>query len=148
MQTRACQQPKTGTANPEGLSDTYNGIYLNSTDIKDVVQQIEACSQRGEPIPVYVEHTGVPVGRVVSAWEHGGKLECVLRLDNQVFEGTLGAEFVRSGVCKDLSLGYTVNLENSNAGKVNVKRKLIKEISIVKKGARKNCRIHGVSCKY
>ena len=137
-----------GTANPEGLSDTYNGIYLNSTDIKDVVQQIEACSQRGEPIPVHVEHTGVPVGRVVSAWEHGGKLECVLRLDNQVFEGTLGSELVRNGVCKDLSLGYTVNLENSKAGRVNVKRKLIKEISIVKQGARKNCRIHGVSCGY
>ena len=81
----------------------------------------------------------------MSAWEHGGKLECVLRLDNQVFEGTLGAELVRTGVCKDLSLGYTVNLENSKAGRVHVKRKLIKEISIVKKGARRNCCIHGVS---
>ena len=89
-----------GTANPEGLSDTYNWIYLNSTDIKDVVQQIEACSQRGEPIPVHVEHTGVPVGRVVSAWEHGGKLECVLRLDNQVFKGTLGASWSATGCAR------------------------------------------------
>lgn len=134
-----------GTANPEGLADTYNGIYLNASDIKDVVDQIDQCNRRGESIPVHVEHTGIPMGRVVSAWEHNGRLECVLSLDNKVFEGTLGTELVCNGMCKDLSLGYTVDLANSKTRGFDVKRKFIKEISIVKKGARKNCHIHGVS---
>ena len=136
-----------GTANPEGLADSYNGIFLNASDIKDVVEQIDARNKKGEVVPVHVEHTGVPVGRVVSAWEHAGKLECVLALDNTVFEGTLGTELVRSGMIKDLSLGYTVNMENSKSGGVRVKRKFITEISIVKKGARQKCHIHGICSK-
>ena len=136
-----------GTANPEGLSDTYNGIYLNASDIKDVVEQIEASNRRGEAVPVHIEHAGVPMGRVVSAWENNGRLECVLSLDQKVFEGTLGAEMVRNGMCKDLSLGYDVSMENSKGEGVRVRRKFIKEISLVKKGARKNCRIHGITQK-
>ena len=136
-----------GTANPEGLSDAYNGIYLNNADIKDVVAQIEESNKSGVPVPVHVEHKGVAMGLVVSAWENNGKLECVLSLDNKVFEGTLGTEMVRSGMCKDLSLGYNVSMENSKSGGVRVKRKFISEISIVKKGARAKCHIHGVTSK-
>ena len=136
-----------GTANPEGLSDTYNGIYLNNADIKDVVAQIEESNKSGVPVPVHVEHKGVAMGLVVSAWENNGKLECVLSLDNKVFEGTLGTEMGRSGMCKDLSLGYNVSMENSKSGGVRVKRKFISEISIVKKGARAKCHIHGVTSK-
>lgn len=132
-----------GTANPEGMQN-YHGIYLNQEDIRDMIMQVDSASAKAEKIPVHVEHKGVEIGHVVSAWEHGGKMECVLALDNRVLEGSFGSEFVRSGICKDLSLGYDVSLENSKSG-VKVGRKRIKEISIVKKGARPRCHIHGVS---
>lgn len=132
-----------GTANPKGMQN-YNGVYLNEQDIKDMIAQIESASGKASKIPVLVEHKGVEVGHVVSAWEYQGKLECVLALNNKVLEGAIGSEFVRSGICKDLSLGYDVSLENSKAG-IKVRNKKLKEISIVKKGARPSCHIHGVS---
>ena len=133
-----------GTANPEGLGPDYNGVYLSSLDVTNMVGQIEQARMEGGKIPVHIEHKGVEVGRVVSAWEHEGTLQCVLELDESVLEGAIGGEFVRSGICKDLSLGYTVELAQSKEnGKVRMRNKKLKEISIVKKGARKNCHIHG-----
>jgi hypothetical protein len=134
-----------GTANPEGMQN-YNGIYLNQEDIQDMITQVNAASESSKKIPVLVEHKGIEIGHVVSAWEHAGKLECVLALNEKVLEGSLGSEFVRSGICKDLSLGYDVSLEQSEAG-IKVGKKKIKEISIVKKGARPRCHIHGVSAR-
>lgn len=134
-----------GTANPEGMQN-YHGIYLNEEDIRDMIAQVDEASKRAEKIPVLVEHKGIQIGHVVSAWEHAGKLECVLALNNRVLEGSLGSEFVRSGICRDLSLGYDVSLEQSRAG-IRVGKKRIKEISIVKRGARPRCHIHGVSAR-
>ena len=132
-----------GTANPEGMTN-YKGVYLSRDDITDMISQVDASNRRGEPYPVHVEHKGVPVGTVVTAWEHQGKLECVLALDNRVLEGAIGTEFVRTGITPELSMGYTVILENSDTG-IRVGRKTLKEISIVRKGARPRCHIHGVS---
>ncbi len=132
-----------GTANPEGMQN-YKGIYLNEDDIQYMIQQVESANASLKKIPVHVEHKGIEVGHVVSAWKHEGKLECVLAIDNKILEGSFGSEFVRSGICKDLSLGYDVSLEQSEAG-VKVGKKKLKEISIVKKGARPRCHIHGVS---
>ena len=134
-----------GTANPEGV-DSSDGIFLSKSDIKDMIAQIEAKQRRGERIPVHVEHAGVSIGHVVSAWEHAEKMEIVLALNENVLEGSLGSEFVRTGMCKDLSLGYEVAIENSIRG-VKAKRKDLKEVSIVKRGARRACRIKGVSGK-
>lgn len=134
-----------GTANPEGMQN-YQGIYLNQEDIHDMIAQVNTASESSKKIPVHVEHKGVEIGHVVSAWEHRGKLECVLAIDEKVLEGSLGSEFVRSGICRDLSLGYDVSLEQSKAG-IKVGKKKIKEISIVKKGARPRCHIHGVSAR-
>lgn len=133
-----------GTANPEGMQN-YKGVYLNEEDIQDMIAQVDSANHAASKIPVLVEHKGIQVGHVVSAWNHGGKLECVLALDNKVFEGSIGSEFVKTGICKDLSLGYDVSLENSQSG-IKVGKKRLKEISIVKKGARPRCHIHGVSC--
>ena len=132
-----------GTANPEGI-ENYNGIYLSRDDVSDMVTQIDSASTRGAPLPVHVEHKGVPIGHVVSAWENSGRLECVLALDSKVLEGSISAEMVRSGLCKDLSLGYTVALENSAKGIV-ARKKNLKEISVVVKGMRRKCHIHGIS---
>ena len=132
-----------GTANPEGMQN-YKGVYLSKEDITDMIQQVNESNRRGEPMPVHVEHKGVCVGRVLTAWEHNGALDCVLSLDNRVLEGAIGSEFVRTGICRDLSMGYTLSLEQSDSG-INVGRKTLKEISIVKRGARPSCHIHGVS---
>lgn len=136
-----------GTANPEGMGPDYNGVYLTSVDVRRMVDQINESRTAGDNIPVHIEHKGVQVGRVVSAWEHNNTLQCVLELDETVLEGAIGGEFVRAGICKDLSLGYTVDMMHSKTsnGRINVNNKRLKEISIVRKGARKNCHIHGHS---
>ena len=132
-----------GTANPEGMQN-YKGVYLSREDIADMITQINDSNHRGEPMPVHVEHKGVRVGRVLTAWEHNGALDCVLALDDRVLEGAIGSEFVRSGICRDLSMGYSLQLEQSDSG-INIGKKCLKEISIVKRGARPSCHIHGVS---
>ena len=136
-----------GTANPECMGPDYNGVYLTSVDVRRMVDQINESRATGTNIPVHIEHKGVQVGHVVSAWEHNNTLQCVLELDETVLEGAIGGEFVRSGICKDLSLGYTVDMKHSKTsnGKICVKNKRLKEISIVRKGARKDCHIHGHS---
>ena len=136
-----------GTANPEGLKDSYRGVYLNASDVTSMVEQVSDANRRGESIPVKLEHTGVPLGRVVSAWENQGKLECVLELNERVLEGSISAEFVRTGVCKDLSLGYTVEMAQSKTGQIQSRKKMLNEISIVVKGARSKCNVHGISKK-
>lgn len=136
-----------GTANPEGLKDTYKGVYLNASDISGMVSQVSDANVRGQSIPVKLEHTGVSLGRVVSAWANQrGALECVLEIDENLLEGSISAEFVRAGVCKDLSLGYTVEMAQSKlTGQISSRRKKLNEISIVVKGARNRCNVHGIS---
>ena len=135
-----------GTANPEGLKGSYSGVYLNTEDVTSMVDQVSEANRLGTHIPVKLEHTGVPMGRVVSAWENRGSLECVLEINESVLEGSIGAEFLRTGVCKDLSLGYTVDMEQSKkTGVIRSKRKKLNEVSVVVKGARKNCKVHGIS---
>jgi hypothetical protein len=137
-----------GTANPEGLKDTYRGVYLNSGDIQSMVEQVTDANARGQSIPVKLEHSGVALGKVVSAWVNQGRLECVLEINEGLLEGSIGAEFVRTGVCRDLSLGYTVEMAQSKAtGQVHSRRKRLNEISIVVKGARQRCNVHGISAR-
>jgi hypothetical protein len=126
----------------------YNGVYLSTDDIRDMIVQVDESNRRGNPMPVHVEHKGVSVGRVLTAWEHQGSLECVLELNDRVLEGSIGSEFVRAGICRDLSMGYTLDVKHSDKGKKDILlwgRKRLKEISIVKRGARPRCHIHGVS---
>lgn len=137
-----------GTANPEGLKDSYRGVYLNSGDISSMVEQVSDANARGQSIPVKLEHSGVALGRVVSAWVNQGTLDCVLEINEGLLEGSIGAEFVRAGVCKDLSLGYTVEMAQSKSGQIQSRQKRLNEISIVVKGARKRCNVHGFSQKF
>ena len=106
-----------GTANPEGMGEGYNGIYLSGEDIRSMVEQINEAHKRQEAIPVHIEHAGVGVGRVISAWEHNKTLQCVLEMDESILEGAIGTEFVRQGIVKDISLGYSVDMEHSKTGR-------------------------------
>jgi hypothetical protein len=53
-----------GTCNPEGYGDAnYEGLYLTDTDIREITPTMNG-------IPVKIEHRGVDVGKVVTAWVH------------------------------------------------------------------------------
>ncbi len=89
-----------GTANPEGMSNDYQGIFLNKNNIQSMLhwQQVDDASRRSQPIPVHLEHKGVQVGHVVSAWSHNDTRQCFLQLNERVFEGAIGSEFMRPGL--------------------------------------------------
>jgi hypothetical protein len=130
-----------GTANPAGEhNETYNGLYLTKRDIDSMVQ-----SQSLTGKPVKVEHKGVDIGRVVSSWKNGDKLDILVELDRGSLEGDITSRFVEGGVCQDFSLGYTVGLTHSENGGIVSNEKVVNEVSIVRKGARKDCHIHGYS---
>ena len=46
-------------------------------------------------------------------------------------------------MCKDLSLGYKVEMSKSPAGHLRASNKRVVEVSLVKTGAREKCHIHG-----
>ena len=130
-----------GTANPPGESIGYNGLFLTETDIKGVVQD-----QSLNGLPVKIEHKGIQVGKVVTAWNNNGKLDLLIDVDERVLEGDVVSRFVRNKVCNDLSLGYTVGLQYSEAAKTYTpSTKTFNEVSIVRSGAREKCHIHGYS---
>lgn len=53
-----------GTCNPEGYGDSsYEGLYLTDTDIQQMTPSMAG-------VPVKIEHRGVDVGKVVTAWVH------------------------------------------------------------------------------
>jgi hypothetical protein len=131
-----------GTANPKGEhNDTYTGLYLTESDIDNLVS-----SQSLRGLPVKVEHKGTHIGKIVSSWKNGDKLDMLVSLDRSSVEGDITSRFVLEGICQDFSLGYTVELAHSDkTGTLAPSRKIVKEVSIVRKGARHDCHIHGYS---
>jgi hypothetical protein len=128
-----------GTANPQGLSDGYNGLFLTTKDIEGVVRDNSM-----DGLPVKIEHKGIDVGKVVTAWHNAGKLDILLEVDEKIFEGDCVGRFVRDSVCKDLSIGYNVALQFSESTQnYEPLKKTFNEVSIVRTGAREQCHIHG-----
>jgi hypothetical protein len=127
-----------GTVNPVGEKNNYKGFYLTRDDVRDCTSDIIGK-------PVKIEHKGTNVGHVVSAWQNTkGQMDCLLELKQDNLEGAVISQFVDQGVCKELSLGYMVDVQNSK-GSISAVKKHVVEVSIVKKGARANCHIHGFS---
>jgi hypothetical protein len=86
------------------------------------------------------------VGQVLSAWQHDGRLDIVMDVDERNLESALINEFVRNGKCKELSLGYKVCMSAGEDGLLqSTGIKDIMEVSIVLKGAREDCYIRGWS---
>eukprot|EP00961_Rhodomonas_salina_P006373 86324-Rhodomonas_salina.4 len=71
-------------------------------------------------------------------------MDCLLELKQNNLEGAVISKFIDQGVCKELSLGYMVDVCHSS-GSISATNKRIVEVSIVKKGARESCHIHGFS---
>ena len=129
-----------GTINPAGEQNDYKGFYYTKDDIRRCVDSAEMVGK-----PVRIEHVGSDVGRVVSAWQNNkGQMDCVLEIDQKCLEGAVVSKFVGQGVCKELSLGYVVDVQNSD-GCISATNKHVVEVSIVRKGARQDCYIHGYS---
>jgi hypothetical protein len=127
-----------GTCNPAGESDSHRGVYLRNKDISSLVSSGALLN-----LPVKIEHSGQSVGRVVSAWQHGERLDCVLKLDNNSIDSVFAQEFVRSKKCPELSLSYSVTMQHSADGGVSGGGKDMIEVSLVRMGARNDCKIHG-----
>jgi hypothetical protein len=129
-----------GTANPVGESDGYDGMYLTGSEINNMVLDRELTG-----LPVKIEHMGDTVGTIVSAWQHNGRLDLLLNIDDKSpsLSTALASSFVSGSVCKDLSLGYTVAVQQSADGALSTNNKRVAEVSLVKRGARQQCHIHG-----
>lgn len=125
-----------GVANPTGENENYNGLYFK----REELQQI-ADTKAFNNVPVKAEHRGNKLGRVVSSYlDTGGRLHCVLDIDESSVEGAIAAGLVRDGIASELSLGYTVDVQHSNEGnKLAAGEKKIVEVSLVRKGAREAC---------
>jgi hypothetical protein len=127
-----------GTVNPDGEPNSHTGVYLREQDLDSLVKTNALVGK-----PVKIEHRGDKVGEIVSAWKYGNRLDCVLRLEDTSIESMCAQGFVMSGRCPELSLGYSCVMQHSADGTLTGGGKEIHEVSIVRKGARHDCRIRG-----
>jgi hypothetical protein len=126
-----------GTCNPSGEADDYNGLYLKQDEIESLVK-----SGLGGT-PVLQEHRGSPIGKVISTYVgKDGEMQCLIEVNDSSFEGMIATGFVRDGIASELSLGYTVAINQTKSNSFRTGAKQIKEISLVRKGARNGCYIH------
>ena len=125
-----------GVCNPTGEQDTYNGLYLTRSELSRVVSDSK---MRG--IPVKTEHAGSEVGRVLTSFlDEKGNLNCIMELSKSSLAACLAQGFVRDGLALDLSLGYTVDIQNTDNSLQAMQKKIV-EVSLVRKGARRGCHI-------
>ena len=125
-----------GTCNPCGESNDYDGVFLTSSDIEQIVGSNALVNT-----PVLLEHDGAPVGHVKSAWQYNDQLDVLVELNDTGFLGRVAESFVAANVLRDFSLGYKVELSRAGDNTVRVGAKKIVELSLVKTGARPNCQI-------
>jgi hypothetical protein len=122
--------------NPTDEQDTYNGLYLTQNEISHVVSDSK---MRG--IPVKTEHAGSEVGHVLPSFvDDKGNLNCIIELNQSSLAACLAQGFVRDGLALDLSLVYTVDIQNTDNNLQAMEKKIV-EVSLVRKGARNGCHI-------
>lgn len=129
-----------GTVNPEGEDNAHTGVLLRERDIEDL-SSTNALSGK----PVKIEHQGASVGKILHAWKHDNRLDCVMEINRDTAESLFAQSFIRMGKTPELSLGYSVTMQQSADGIVNGGRKEVLEVSLVRKGARHNCHVRGFS---
>ncbi len=67
-----------------------------------------------------------------------GRLNCVMRIEDDTVEGAIAAGLVKDGIARELSLGYSVDVAHSE-NKLQAGAKNVLEVSLVRKGARDAC---------
>lgn len=129
-----------GTANPSGYdANSDDTVYLTDKDLDEMTPTMQG-------VDVKIEHMGKPVGHVVSAWrnfDRDGSMELVVEIDEKLLQGAFAREFIQRKICKDFSLGYSMQLSAQPGGRVVSSHKKIVEVSIVRRGARDGCKIRG-----
>jgi len=127
-----------GIVNPPPVTaPDYVGVYLSTQD--DLPGQ--ALSLAGKPLRV--EHNGAStVGLVLQGWQdaRSGALYALAEIDETQIPGALAAAAVDQGRFGEFSLGYSSRIERQG-GKWVATDKRILELSLVKKGARPQCKI-------
>jgi hypothetical protein len=63
-----------------------------------------------------------------------------MELSKSSLPACLAQGFVRDGLALDLSLGYTVDIQNTDNNLQAIEKRIV-EVSLVRKGARKGCHI-------
>jgi hypothetical protein len=127
------------TANPKGEDNQHKGVFLRECDVNELVSNGSLVN-----LPLHIEHCSENIGEIVSAWQHNNRIDCVLRINDNSIESLVAQKFVQNGLCPELSLSYSVTMQNSKDGLKGEKKELI-EVSLVKKGARPDCHIHAFS---
>jgi hypothetical protein len=128
-----------GTVNPDGEDNAHTGVLLRERDIADLSSTNALVGK-----PVKIEHRGGDVGRVLHAWQHGGRLDCILEIHRNTAESLFAQSFIQMGKTPELSLGYSVTMcQSAASGEIRGGKKDVLEVSLVKKGARHNCYVRG-----
>lgn len=82
-----------GTANPVGFGDKeYNGLYLSAKDIQAMIPHMKG-------IPIKIEHKGVDIGKVVTAWEHDGRMDVMFEINANRIEVISEPQFCKHFIC-------------------------------------------------
>ena len=136
LRVRIKQAPRMlvmGVCNPAGEGADYNGLYFTDKELRELA--VGALRD----VPVKAEHRGQELGRVVSSFvDCEGKLNCVMRISEDTVEGAIAAGLVKDGIARELSLGYSVDV-NHTGQKLQAGTKRVLEVSLVRKGAREAC---------
>lgn len=126
-----------GICNPKGEADTYNGLYFTEKELAAMVQQRELVG-----LPIRTEHGTGDVGKILSTFvRNDGALQCLFELDGSDLEHKIAQGFVRDGIALELSMGYTVDVQQTSNNTLTAGSKKTLEVSLVKKGARDGCHI-------
>jgi hypothetical protein len=124
-----------GICNPRGESSSYNGLYLTENELYQIVDD-----NRLLDLPVKTEHAGGDIGKIVSSHVNPkGELQCVMEIKDEA-NGSVVGGFIRDGIALELSLGYVVDVTQSEK-RLKAGEKRVIEVSVVKKGARDGCHI-------
>lgn len=127
-----------GVVNPAGEHGNYNGLYLKDSEIDEMVRKGALRDK-----PVKIEHRGVSIGSIVSAFKDDKRqLVCVMEIKDDEIEGAIAQGWLRDNQIRELSLGYTVDIDKKD-DRLKAVGKNVVEVSLVKKGARDNCYIYG-----
>ena len=98
-------------------------------------------SKKLHGLPVRTEHGTGDIGNIVSTYMRAdGGLQCLMELKNRDLHDQIAQGFVRDGVALELSLGYTVDVKQTD-DRFKATSKSVLEVSLVKKGARSGCHI-------
>jgi hypothetical protein len=127
-----------GQVNPAPIQDEdYHGVYFAARD------DLEGKTRRLQGTPLRVEHAGtLHVGQVLQGWvdKRTGAAWALAEIDVSSVHGALTAAAVQQGAFREFSLGYSSKIQRNPAtGRLEASNKEIKELSIVKSGARPNC---------